>query len=413
MKTFFQTRLSRGAFLVGFLPAIACVQSQAAQTAAPPEKPKATAAAAPAPAAPAPKPMDAKTEALARWFVDYFAWGAGDLAVEDVAGVKIPGYRFVKVSKTFDVDARANDQTYAALDDEGKYAIAGDVFGSDVRFKEPKAPMADSDLAVFVDPLEKYFGNRSFKLVLDAANDKRGWKAVRVLPDAGYGRYEIPGYVSGHNGAILVLGRAWDRGRSFTEQRKELLRIDDRPTYGPADAKITVVEFSDMQCGFCKKRTADWDPLAAKLPNLKFKKVQKFFPLVSNHPWAFRAASAGLCFFGKEPELFARWKSNVYKQQDTLSVAAVDTFALDFALANDIPREVFSACYLQQKGNQKILADMTEGFTLRVRSTPTYFIDGVMVNWFADDLMEEFLRKTYMGGQGLPLKSTAAPAPKK
>jgi hypothetical protein len=62
------------AFVTGLLSAVACVE--ATQSAAPPEKPKATAAAAPAAAAPAPKPMDAKTEMLARWFVDYFAWGA-------------------------------------------------------------------------------------------------------------------------------------------------------------------------------------------------------------------------------------------------------------------------------------------------------------------------------------------------
>jgi len=44
-----------------------------------------------------------------------------------------------------------------------------------------------------------------------------------------------------------------------------------------------------------------------------------------------------------------------------------------------------------------------------VRATPTYFIDGVAVSWFADNLMEEFLRKTYLGGRGLPLP-TVAPA---
>src|ERR1035438_7350256 len=97
-----------------------------------------------------------------------------------------------------------------------------------------------------------------------------------------------------------------------------------------------------------------------------------------------------------------RWKSNVYAKQDELSVPQVDAFALDFAVANDIDERTFRACYLQAKASEKIHADLAEGWAMRVRSTPTYFIDGVYVSWFADNIMEEFLRKTYLGGGGTP-----------
>jgi hypothetical protein len=43
-----------------------------------------------------------------------------------------------------------------------------------------------------------------------------------------------------------------------------------------------------------------------------------------------------------------------------------------------------------------------------VRSTPSYFVDGVLVSWFSDNLMEEFLRTTYLGGKGLPLPGAPA-----
>jgi protein-disulfide isomerase len=112
------------------------------------------------------------------------------------------------------------------------------------------------------------------------------------------------------------------------------------------------------------------------------------------------------------PELFLRWKSNIYSRQDELTVATVDQFALDFAVANDMPDAAFRGCYLQPRANEKILADLAEGFIVRVRSTPTYFIDGVAVNWFYDNAMEEYLRKTFLGGKGLPLPTpTAAPKP--
>ena len=88
---------------------------------------------------------------------------------------------------------------------------------------------------------------------------------------------------------------------------------------------------------------------------------------------------------------------------------------MDYAYANEIPDAQFRACYLQAKSNDKIHADLTEGWNLRVRSTPTYYIDGVFVSWFSDNLMEEFLRTTYLGGKGLPLPAapTAASSPAK
>ena len=92
----------------------------------------------------------------------------------------------------------------------------------------------------------------------------------------------------------------------------------------------------------------------------------------------------------------------------------VDAFAIDYAYANEIPDAKFRSCYLQAKSNDKIHADLTEGWALRVRSTPTYYIDGVFVSWFQDNLMEEFLRTTYLGGKGLPLPApAAAPSPAK
>jgi protein-disulfide isomerase len=244
-------------------------------------------------------------------------------------------------------------------------------------------------------------------------HDRPSWKAVLVKLDSGYGDYEIGGYVKADDGALLLLGRAWDRRRSLQEQRVEMLHVKDAPFEGPADARVTVVEFSDMQCGFCKRRTADWEPLLPKLHGqLTIKHYFKFFPLTAEHQWAFRAASAGFCFFTeKGSDLFLRFKKAVYAQQDAMSVGGIDMLALDFAAANDVPDPAFKSCYLKDRSVQRILGDLTEGFGMRVRSTPTYIIDGVPVSWFTDDLMEEYLRRTYLKGAGLPLPTRpAAPA---
>ncbi len=375
--------------------------AQAPQKAAPPPKAASTSA---------PKPPEVKDAALTAWLEGFFTWGPGEAKVEEVPQVRLPGGKLVRVMKSYAGDARANDQLFAVLEEGSRFVLIGDAFGDEERLKNPAPVRTDADLAGLKESLKKYF-QANFRMALDPSLDRTGWKGVVIRPDTGYGSYSMTAYVSAIDGAILLIGRPWDRNKSAAEQRREIIKLNDTPSAGPADAKITVVEYSDMECGFCKRRAQDWEALLAKMgKELKIRRYAKSFPLTVAHPWAFRAASAARCFFDRNPELYFRFKSNIYAKQEQLNVAAVDAFALDFAAANDVPDAAFKACYLQAKSNGRVLADLEEGFAVRVRATPTFFIDGVAVSWFSDNLMEEFLRKTYLGGKGLPLPTPPAPA---
>ncbi len=375
--------------------------AQAPQKAAPPPKAASTSA---------PKPPEVKDAALTAWLEGFFTWGPGEVKVEEVPQVRLPGGKLVRVMKSYAGDARANDQLFAVLEEGSRFVLIGDAFGDEERLKNPAPVRTDADLAGLKESLKKYF-QANFRMALDPSLDRTGWKGVVIRPDTGYGSYSMTAYVSAIDGAILLIGRPWDRNKSAAEQRREIIKLNDTPSAGPADAKITVVEYSDMECGFCKRRAQDWEALLAKMgKELKIRRYAKSFPLTVAHPWAFRAASAARCFFDRNPELYFRFKSNIYAKQEQLNVAAVDAFALDFAAANDVPDAAFKACYLQAKSNGRVLADLEEGFAVRVRATPTFFIDGVAVSWFSDNLMEEFLRKTYLGGKGLPLPTPPAPA---
>ena len=386
-----------------------------APTAEKPARPTAPAAAAPSqpkpsdPPAAAQKSADPRTEALLGWLEGFFPWGSGELTLDAVDAVKVPGWRLYRAAKKFTIDERANDQAYILADDTGKTALVGDLFVDEARLKAPKPIQGESDLGGLHELLGRFLRGR-FKISFDPTLDRRSFRGLKIHHETGYGSYEISALVSTWDGAILLIGRAWDRGRGFAEQRRAMIRLDGAPAQGPADAAVTIVEYSDMQCPFCKKRAADLDALVLKLAKeLKIRRVSKTFP-ISEHTWAFRAASAGRCFYEKDKDAFYRWKSSVFGRQETLSVGELDTFALDFAVANDISEEAFRSCYLQGTAVTKVLGDLSEGFAVRVRSTPTYFVDGVPLSWFSDNLMEEYLRKTYLKGAGLPLPAPAAPA---
>ncbi|MGZ5428041.1 MAG: DsbA family protein [Thermoanaerobaculia bacterium] len=390
--------------------ALGCEASSpaAGQPAAPKPAAPASPAAASAPARPS------SNDALLEWVEAFFAWGEGTVTLDTVPQVVLGGgARLVAAKKTFTADARMNDQAYLVVEDGAKTALVGDVIYDEERAKKPAPVRTEADLDGLRARLKQYLVG-AFSLVLDSANDRKGWKAVIVKADTGYGNYPMAGWVKADDGTLLFLGRWWDRARSVAEQRKEYVKLAGTPAAGPADARVTVVEYSDMQCAFCKKRTLDFENLVEKLSKeLKIRRYIKSFPLTGAHPWAFRASSAGRCFFDGPggADLFFRWKSNVYAKQDGLSVPQVDAFALDFAVANDLDEKAFRACYLQAKASEKIHADLNEGWAIRVRSTPTYFIDGVYVSWFADNLLEEFLRKTYLAGKGLPLPTPVAKTP--
>ena len=117
-----------------------------------------------------------------------------------------------------------------------------------------------------------------------------------------------------HLGATSPRRRGAPPRRPGLGPREELRRAAARPH--PARrrpvarpgrrARSPIVEYSDMQCPFCKKRAADFDALVAKLgKELKIRRVSKAFP-IGEHTWAFRAASAGACFFDKKKEPLPR-----------------------------------------------------------------------------------------------------------
>ena len=367
--------------------------------------------AAPKPAAPRPAAAPAKADPLTEWVDGLFAWGAGQTTLEEITTVKIPGTRIYLAKRTYTADPRMNDQAHLFVEDTGKVLI-GDIFYDEDRAKNPAPVRTDDDLASMRSKVRQFLIG-GFTMTLDPAGDRRNWKGVTVRTDTGYGTTPMTAFIKADDGTLLVLGRFWDRNRSIAEQRREMIKLAGAPMTGPADARVTVVEYSDMECGFCKKRTADFDALVAKLgKELKIKRYIKLFPLTGVHPWAFRAASAGRCFFDLQgADSFFRWKAQVYAKQDEMSVPGIDAFAIDYAYANEIPDAKFRACYLQAKSNDKINADLTEGWALRVRSTPTYYIDGVFVSWFTDNIMEEYLRTTYLGGRGLPLPASSPATP--
>jgi protein-disulfide isomerase len=148
------------------------------------------------------------------------------------------------------------------------------------------------------------------------------------------------------------------------------LDIGQEPFKGKADAKLTLVEFSDYECPFCARHASRTMPQLEKeyIKTGKVKYVFMDFPIESIHKRAFKAHEAALCAGeqGKYWEIHDRFFSN------RRALAPKDL--LNHAESLQLDMEKFRTCLDGGKHASEIRQDIAEGRKAGVRGTPTFFV---------------------------------------
>ncbi len=90
--------------------------------------------------------------------------------------------------------------------------------------------------------------------------------------------------------------------------------LGDAPVQGAANAKVTIVEFSDFQCPFCERAFPTINQIMSEYKG-KVKLVYKHFPLTSIHPYAQPAALAAEC--AREQNKFWDFHDLLFQNQNT------------------------------------------------------------------------------------------------
>jgi protein-disulfide isomerase len=141
------------------------------------------------------------------------------------------------------------------------------------------------------------------------------------------------------------------------------------PARGPADALVTIVEFSDFHCPFCRRVQPVLDQVRAKYDG-KIKMVFRDFPIDTLHPQARAAAEAARC--ATEQGKFWEFHDLVFKNEADALPATLDGFAKTVGL--DVP--AFEACRTSGKYRNPVQTSNVEGDRLGITGTPTFFING-------------------------------------
>jgi protein-disulfide isomerase len=142
------------------------------------------------------------------------------------------------------------------------------------------------------------------------------------------------------------------------------------PQIGPDNAKVTIVEFSDFQCPYCKRFRDDTLDALIKEYGDKIRFVYRDFPLSSLHPEAEKSAEAAEC--ANEQGKFWEMHDLLYENQATLG----DALYKDLADQLKLDTKQFDECLSSGKYADKVAADQKAGESYGVSGTPTFFING-------------------------------------
>ena len=176
------------------------------------------------------------------------------------------------------------------------------------------------------------------------------------------------------NGKFLFRGDLTDMSVDPFADVRSKLHVGNSPTLGPEDAKITLIEFGDLECPSCRQLDLVLRELLPRHPEIRF--VFKHFPLTNMHPWAMTAAIATQCAFQQSNAAFWKMHDAIYDAQDIISPSNVWDKIQDLATKEGLNPEAFKACLINPETAKQVNEIIEEGHAVAVTATPTTFING-------------------------------------
>ena len=147
----------------------------------------------------------------------------------------------------------------------------------------------------------------------------------------------------------------------------------DGPSRGAADALVTIVEFEDFQCPFCKKAQDTLQQVLLRYKD-KVRVVHRDFPLQSLHPASWKAHEAGRC--AEEQGKFWEYRDLLYKNAPAANPEQLIAYASQLGLDSTD----FRKCLDSSKFKAVVQRDEGEANRLGIQGTPAFFINGQLLS---------------------------------
>jgi len=172
-----------------------------------------------------------------------------------------------------------------------------------------------------------------------------------------------------------ILGVVLPYRRDFVEH---LIDTRNQPSVGPADARVTIVEYADLECPGCaafhKFLETEFLPKYGNQVRIVFKE----YPLTF-HTWSTVGAVANQCAYQADPAKYLNYRSLIFGAQDSINAENVRDRLLSLGDKDGLDKVTLAACLDAKASLPRIEASVREAQTLGVNKTPTIFVNGRII----------------------------------
>jgi protein-disulfide isomerase len=166
------------------------------------------------------------------------------------------------------------------------------------------------------------------------------------------------------------------------------INVANRPIRGNPAAKVTVINFDDLECPYCGHMHQVLFPATLERYKDKVRFIYKDDPLVELHPWAMHAAVDANCLAAQSGEVYWTYLDYIHSHAQEVSgedrnqaksFDALNRIARQEATLGKLDQGRLDACISRQDESQ-VLASAKEAEALKVEGTPALFINGERID---------------------------------
>ncbi|HUX28127.1 MAG TPA: thioredoxin domain-containing protein [Terracidiphilus sp.] len=192
------------------------------------------------------------------------------------------------------------------------------------------------------------------------------------------------------NFLISTDGKTLARLETFDLIKNPAFSIDvvGRPIRGNPAAKVTVINFDDLECPYCARMHQSLFPSTMERYKDKVRFIYKDDPLTELHPWAMHAAVDANCLAAQSGQAYWAFVDYVHSHGQEISgnernvansFAALDRIAREHGTLAKLDEGELNACITKQDETQ-VRASAKEANSLGVDGTPALFVEGERIN---------------------------------
>jgi protein-disulfide isomerase len=210
----------------------------------------------------------------------------------------------------------------------------------------------------------------------------------------------------------------------LTKNPADAIDIAGRPIRGNPSAKVTIINFDDLECPYCARMHQELFPRTMAHYGDKVRFIYKDDPIPELHPWAMRASVDANCLAAQNGSVYWTYVDYVHGHGDEItgsdrnldkSFATLDRLARQEATMGKLDEDKLNACIAKQDETQ-VRASAKQAEALGLEGTPELYVNGERINGAVpeNELWAAIDRALVAAGEQPPpppQQSSAPPAP--